>query len=378
MWWNGFTLLKSPSPPSSNTNPCPVAVTSSRKTLYFFRCGVEKGSQTLSSFLQSNSQSHLHSQSQPQPQLQPQQQNPHVYGVSCFRKLQTGDLSERGARMKSVGLLCTSYRQLHKHIQFLREQAEKEVQAVGSSHEMLTKYFQATTNKISDLSSLSLSHPSKTPFRISFGQFISTYGKDVFILWRAMLLKKRILFYSPPPIGQSLHRVYYMANLSQHTCGGTIDIPPPLFFYICLPDIPSLSSPYVGLTSDLIFQENTKRNLYDVFVEEGKVTFAHPILIDRKWDQFLWDKMKKDLSLSEKEDQDLLDWFQGLNDHLFQRLITWERNQKENNIPRRKDVRQLLKIQNLPYFRHLIKLYKFDIQFDVPLDEEDDDDFCCC
>jgi len=45
-----------------------------------------------------------------------------LYGLSCYEKMKLDSAVERGARMKSVGILSTSYTTLYHHIQFLELQ----------------------------------------------------------------------------------------------------------------------------------------------------------------------------------------------------------------------------------------------------------------
>ena len=44
------------------------------------------------------------------------------FGLSCFQNMPVDSEMERGARMKSVGILATSYTGLYKHMQFLENQ----------------------------------------------------------------------------------------------------------------------------------------------------------------------------------------------------------------------------------------------------------------
>ena len=44
------------------------------------------------------------------------------YGLSCFENMHVDNVAERGARMKSVGILCPSYATLHRHMHFLEKQ----------------------------------------------------------------------------------------------------------------------------------------------------------------------------------------------------------------------------------------------------------------
>ena len=45
-----------------------------------------------------------------------------LYGLSCFERIAVDNVAERGARMKSVGILCAKYTSLHEHMSFLEEE----------------------------------------------------------------------------------------------------------------------------------------------------------------------------------------------------------------------------------------------------------------
>jgi len=42
-----------------------------------------------------------------------------MFGLACFENMPVEIRTERGARMKSVGILATSYTVLYRHMQFL-------------------------------------------------------------------------------------------------------------------------------------------------------------------------------------------------------------------------------------------------------------------
>ena len=46
------------------------------------------------------------------------------YGLSCFAMKSVDNVAERGARMKSVGIVCAKYTSLHEHQEFLEEQVQ--------------------------------------------------------------------------------------------------------------------------------------------------------------------------------------------------------------------------------------------------------------
>ena len=45
-----------------------------------------------------------------------------LFGLSCFEKIPVASVEERGARMKSVGILAVGYSDLHFHMDFLQRQ----------------------------------------------------------------------------------------------------------------------------------------------------------------------------------------------------------------------------------------------------------------
>ena len=45
-----------------------------------------------------------------------------LFGLCCYEKLSLDSTEERGARMKSVGIISYSYTTLFRHIQFLESQ----------------------------------------------------------------------------------------------------------------------------------------------------------------------------------------------------------------------------------------------------------------
>ena len=44
------------------------------------------------------------------------------FGLSCYQRISVENEDERGARMKSVGIICSKYTSLHEHMEFLEDQ----------------------------------------------------------------------------------------------------------------------------------------------------------------------------------------------------------------------------------------------------------------
>ncbi|GCB80141.1 hypothetical protein scyTo_0018022 [Scyliorhinus torazame] len=103
-------------------------------------------------------------------------------------------------------------------------------------------------------------------------QFIKFFGEQIMVLWKFALLRKRILIFSPPPVGVVCYRVYCcccLANVSLPGIGGSPESKP--YFYISVADIETLETEvsYVACTTEKIFEE--KKDLYDVYVDNQNV-----------------------------------------------------------------------------------------------------------
>ena len=90
---------------------------------------------------------------------------------------------------------------------------------------------------------------------------VNFFGADIFLLWKAALLKKRILFFSPVPIEQGCMRVRWIDRMLGLQNGDNIAASS-LMYYINVFDIDRLSTmdSYIACTSEKIFQE--KPQLY--------------------------------------------------------------------------------------------------------------------
>jgi len=195
------------------------------------------------------------------------------YGVSVYRKrtFESGHgevedrekREERGARMKAVGILSTNYQTLHLHIPFLQQQAMRVLED-GYSEQPLMDYLESQRglktpemNKFltSDVPDLKLITPIG-----EMHQFVLYFGPAVFSLWKLVLLKSRILFYSPPPVEIACYRVYSACLLGKHQIPIEFEIGSDPLFYVELNDIDYLGTldKYVACTSEKIFETKKK------------------------------------------------------------------------------------------------------------------------
>ncbi|KAL3860047.1 hypothetical protein ACJMK2_010219 [Sinanodonta woodiana] len=167
-----------------------------------------------------------------------------MYGLACFENMPVESEIERGARMKSVGILATSYTLLYRHMQFLETQVRHQLETPGKYTQLLAFYedkkgLLPSSSVMSD--GCAVVSPASTPSSSSeafldmkithpagcFSQFTRFFGEQIFILWKYALLKRRILFFSPPPIGV----IKFYTHIVRYIC---LDIKYSYMFIHCL------------------------------------------------------------------------------------------------------------------------------------------------
>nr|CAB3258649.1 protein LCHN-like [Phallusia mammillata] len=270
-----------------------------------------------------------------------------LFGLSIYEKLRLDSSIERGARMKSVGLLAASYTTLHRHMQFLENQVRHQLQTPGK-YEQLEEFFKdrqgmlppmssqpesclARKIKVDNFPQMQITHPAGC-----FSQFIQFFGESIFVLWKLVLLQKRILFYSQPPIGVVCYRVYCACCLGKITLDGFDHKQPKPYFYVNIADIDHLETEmsYIACTTESIFHE--KNQLYDIYVNNQVVTATthhnESILKVNKVDKERYKNLmnhRRDLDHQQclgddglpSEEHFCQTYFAHLNNQLFQTLL---------------------------------------------------------
>ncbi|POI34962.1 hypothetical protein CIB84_001285, partial [Bambusicola thoracicus] len=214
------------------------------------------------------------------------------FGLACFANMPVESELERGARMKSVGILSPSYTLLYRYMHFLENQVRHQLEMPGHYSHLEAFYddkkgvlpdSKGTTTSQQPVHWLPSIHRYMYPeMKIThpagcMSQFIKFFGEQILVLWKFALLRKRILIFSPPPVGVVCYRVYCcccLANVSLPGLGGTVPESKP-FFYVNVADIEMLETEvsYVACTTEKIFEQ--KRDLYDVYVDNQNVKTHH-------------------------------------------------------------------------------------------------------
>lgn len=349
-----------------------------------------------------------------------------LFGLACFENMPVANASERGARMKSVGILATSYTLLYRHMQFLETQVKQlmrgrtdisEIKDNGSidstdrhqlerpcRYDQLKAFWEdkkgvlppgecssitaqtismvASANDIKVLpAELKVTHPARC-----FSQFLQFFGHQVFVLWKFSLLGKRILFFSPPPIGVVCYRVYCcccLASHSMHRLLSSAGVKP--HFYINIADIDNLESEmsYIACTTEKIFE--TKTHLYDVYVDNQIVTTPSDSLkdllkisdADRDKFQKLNNQRNQEQFLREQIGDETLDeedvftsFFVEQNNRLFQTLLDVSMSQDRQLMSDHMKSMGLDPIGDRAFLMELVETYGIDVMLMV-------DNPCC-
>uniref|UniRef100_A0A3B3VJN1 DENN domain-containing protein 11 n=1 Tax=Poecilia latipinna TaxID=48699 RepID=A0A3B3VJN1_9TELE len=247
------------------------------------------------------------------------------FGLACFANMPVESELERGARMKSVGILSPSYTLLYRYMHFLENQVRHQLHCPGQYSPLEAFYedkkavLPPTGNGLVSLCptwtvsainrcmhpEMKITHPAGC-----MSQFIQFFGEQIMVLWKFVLLRKRLLIFSPPPIGVVCYRVYCcccLANASIPGIGGSVPELRP-FFYINIADISTLETEfsYVACTTEKIFED--KKELYDVYIDNQNVkthrSHLQPLLR---------------LNAADKENI-ITQFFMELNNRIFQTL----------------------------------------------------------
>ncbi|XP_029018266.1 DENN domain-containing protein 11-like [Betta splendens] len=211
------------------------------------------------------------------------------FGLACFANMAVESTVERGARMKSVGILSPSYTLLYRYMSFLEHQVRLQLQSPGH-YSPLEAFYEDKRALLSPSGDnvvtmcpasawgAAINHSMHPEMKIThpagcMSQFIRFFGEQIMVLWKLALLRRRILIFSPPPVGVVCYRVYCcccLANISIPGVGVAVPEFRP-FFYVNVADISALENElsYVACTTEKIFEE--KKDLYDVYVDNQNV-----------------------------------------------------------------------------------------------------------
>lgn len=303
----------------------------------------------------------------------------HLYGLACFENMSVNIVAERGARMKSVGILSISYASLHQHKSFLKHQVRFLLEHTNC-YEELTDYYEREKGILLPSYNADISRPLVSIMETRhpeecFSEFVKFFEEKIFILWKFALLKKRILFFSSPPIGNICHRVYSTNCLVAHSMPNIENpISKPLF-YVNITDIETLQDEifYIACTTEKIFE--SKIHLYDLYIDDHKLSVSNPalkkLLNSNNSDKTKYNELCKIRTMYmtsenrnyENNDQEVwfIRYFLSLNNLLFNTLMEVSRTPTKLWTRSHMKIVGLNPIQDYEFLSELIKIYGIDI-----------------
>ncbi len=131
-----------------------------------------------------------------------------LYGVACFHKLAVDDIeNERGARMRSVGVLVSDYRAIVTHYAFCEKQVQRinemgrDIADTTALENYMSEYCHDTGLECAifrPISDVFVNDISRSVGAVS--SLFRFYGEHLLTIWKALLLRKRIIFYHQIPM----------------------------------------------------------------------------------------------------------------------------------------------------------------------------------
>ena len=219
-----------------------------------------------------------------------------LYGIAYYNQ-KRDKTAPRGAWQRSVGVLVRHHYELAQHLTVLRGHAKQANENPEANYAALKELYSRSNvggedgGGIGDRSSRRL--PPVVPAGLGsadaneyltrvalscgeIGQLADYYGEGLFVLWRALLCRARVLFISGIPAGDMCQRVHTACSLlqlpaSQH---GGLELPTRLY-YVTVADIPFLTevaTTFIACTTERIFAD--KHNLFDLCVDGREMVFS--------------------------------------------------------------------------------------------------------
>ncbi|XP_063681344.1 DENN domain-containing protein 11-like [Bolinopsis microptera] len=284
------------------------------------------------------------------------------FGLAAYIMKQVDNTAERGARMKSVGVITSNYLALCQHEERLVELAHDSVEHPGA-YEQLIQYFAEFNQGCSVPVSLEMKANSVG----SMYDLFKSQGVQIFTLWKMLLLKKRILLQCTPPISRQCSYVICLAAI----CHSQFTQSNPLF-YVTVNDMTTLNykQSYIACSADMILKTKGSQ-VYDVYVTGSAV-------VDPKGEMFpvtrgdiirynqLCGAVDKEYGKKNTSEVDRLiqGYFSVLTTDLFNtltNLMTGSRGLQPDDL---KDIR--LHNSDLPYLQTLVDKLGYDVELFSP------------
>ena len=224
-----------------------------------------------------------------------------LFGLACFSRLMTGNSEERGVRMCSAGVLAASHGELDAWAAALAAEAAAQNAAPLDDG--------AAGARLAAL----LPRPAGgAPPAPPLSRLVRELGPSVFVLWKVVMLQRRVLFSATAPVSARCDDVRSAAAF----VGSHAQLRTNPLFHVGLHDMAALSSlpSYIACTSESILLE--KRQVFDVLVngaalELGDLASLRVTAADSA----------RHAAFAGKSDAEFVAYFQGLSADVAQGLV---------------------------------------------------------
>ena len=266
------------------------------------------------------------------------------FGMACVDIFRSEEL-DRGSRIRAMGVICNEYRGMMAHASFLKkllaklnrcDESLEGKKTLSDCIQKLNNYFTANDSfngskkvRLSEITKIEIDN------HLHFGSLVSlfySYRENIFTLWKALLLKKRVLISTNVPIGlngcSKVHAIHFltyfapqqnMQYIEKHFGNDIV-----FGYYVSLNDYQQIAKQdhYLACTCDEILE--TKKECFDILIKEKEI-----IIHDKELAKIL-KKSSSDVEKTKMLD-DLLSRIQHMSrteqEYLFRKYFAFINNQ---------------------------------------------------
>eukprot|EP00051_Salpingoeca_urceolata_P004791 m.67687 g.67687 ORF g.67687 m.67687 type:complete len:380 (+) comp13845_c0_seq2:152-1291(+) len=260
------------------------------------------------------------------------------YGAASYN-LQRDPSAPRGLRAASVGLIGANFETLQHHFDFLLQQAKLVNEAEEPSAfdtRRLSEHFAQHCHSPAlrpprELAVGSDGHAKVMAPQGSFLDLLARFEARVFVLWRFVMLRKRLVLLAAPPVGPACDMVAALCQLQVDTARivmpGHDESMAPLFF-VPLNSWQSVEgvSSYAACVTERIVEQKPK--LHDAFIKGSNISTTaqfYNLMELSTSDQRRWDSLQQ-LMLQHKtpdrQESLALSFFVAFNNSVLQALAS--------------------------------------------------------
>ena len=226
-----------------------------------------------------------------------------LYGLACFHRLDTEDQAERSVRMRALACFSASLDVLRAMRAELTARAA-EVNAsldfeplrelIAAPRPPLASMPKTMQTRDLDLPTDCVAAPSGAPAPDAVAEVVGGLGAQLFVLWRAMRLRRRVIFCAPPPVGplcESAALVHAMVPEGASRVAPSGVPPPELLLFVGVSALDDLAAArsrgFIACTTERMIEEQEKARVQCGRARALPSPRRRPFLPWQVWDVFV-------------------------------------------------------------------------------------------